>query len=79
VCYCTATFPLVVRHGEPAGAAQEDIGQSRDSTRGKSSSTTQMFHVLSSTKLFAPAYETENALHARRSPRCFIRHTTQQP
>jgi hypothetical protein len=33
VWYCTATLPLEVRQGEPAGAAQEDIGQSRASTR----------------------------------------------
>jgi hypothetical protein len=28
VWYCTATFPFPVRHGDPAGAAQDDIGQS---------------------------------------------------
>jgi hypothetical protein len=32
-----ATLPLPVRHGEPAGAAQVDIGQGCDSTRLKSS------------------------------------------
>jgi hypothetical protein len=35
-----ACLPLPVRHGEPAGAAQVDIQQSRDSTRLKSSLTT---------------------------------------
>ena len=29
VWYCTATLPLPVRHGDPAGAAHDDIGQSR--------------------------------------------------
>ena len=37
VWYCAATLPLPVRHGDPAGAAHEDIGQSLASTRGKSS------------------------------------------
>jgi len=31
----TATLPLPVRQGEPAGAAQEDIGQSLASTQRK--------------------------------------------
>ena len=45
VWYWMATLPLPVRHGEPAGAAQVDIGQSRDSTRWKSSLTTRrLFH-----------------------------------
>ncbi|HEX4814533.1 MAG TPA: hypothetical protein VFV66_17475 [Nonomuraea sp.] len=33
VWYWAATLPRPVRHGEPAGAAQEDIGQSNASTR----------------------------------------------
>jgi hypothetical protein len=33
VWYWTATFPLPVRHGDPAGARQDDIGQSLVSTR----------------------------------------------
>ncbi|MEV4576613.1 hypothetical protein AB0K16_25515 [Nonomuraea jabiensis] len=33
VWYRTATLPRPVRHGEPAGAAQEVIGQSWASTR----------------------------------------------
>jgi hypothetical protein len=40
VWYWMATLPLPVRHGEPAGAAQVDIGQSCDSTRLKSSLAT---------------------------------------
>ena len=41
VWYWAATLPRLVRlvrHGDPAGAAQEDIGQSLASTRRKSSS-----------------------------------------
>jgi hypothetical protein len=38
VWYWAATFPRPVRHGDPAGAAQEDIGQSLASTLRKSSS-----------------------------------------
>jgi hypothetical protein len=46
VWYWAATLPLPVRHGDPAGAAQEDIGQSLASTRRKSSSLTRRsFHV----------------------------------
>lgn len=37
--YWMATLPLPVRHGEPAGAVQVDIGQVCDSTRLKSSLT----------------------------------------
>ena len=45
VWYCAATLALPVRHGDPAGAAQEDIGQSFASTRRKSSSLTRgSFH-----------------------------------
>jgi hypothetical protein len=36
VWYWVATRPLPVRHGDPAGAAQEDIGQSLASTHKKS-------------------------------------------
>jgi hypothetical protein len=32
VWYCAATLPRPVRHGDPAGAAQEDIGQPFAST-----------------------------------------------
>ena len=32
VWYCTATLPFPVRHADPAGAAQDDIGQSLAST-----------------------------------------------
>src|ERR1035441_3221793 len=46
VWYWGATFPRPVRHGDPAGAAQEDIGQSFASTLRKSSSLTRRsFHV----------------------------------
>jgi hypothetical protein len=38
VWYWAATLPRLVRHGDPAGAAQDDIGQSLASTRRKSSS-----------------------------------------
>jgi hypothetical protein len=41
VWYWAATRPLPVRHGDPAGAAQDDIGQSLASTRRKSSSLTR--------------------------------------
>ena len=45
VWYCAATLPLPVRDGDPAGAAQEDIGQSFASTRRKPLSLTRgSFH-----------------------------------
>jgi integrase len=45
VWYWAATLPRPVRHGDPAGAAQDDIGQSLASTRRKSSSLTRTsFH-----------------------------------
>jgi hypothetical protein len=37
------TLPLPVRHGEPAGAAQVDIGQSCDSTCPVSDESGQRF------------------------------------
>jgi len=40
VWYCAATRPRPVLHGDPAGAVQDDIGQSVASTRRKSSSLT---------------------------------------
>ena len=60
VWYCTATLPLPVRHGDPAGAAQEDIGQSFASTRRKSSSLTRgSFHGgVSSARPYATTPET---------------------
>ncbi|MFI9839163.1 MerR family transcriptional regulator [Nonomuraea sp. NPDC051941] len=42
VRYWAATLPRPVRQGDPAGAAQEDFGQSKASTRGKSSSLTRL-------------------------------------
>ena len=64
VWYCAATLPLPVRHGDPAGAAQEDIGQSFASTRRKSSSLTRRsFHGgVSSTRSYATTRETPFAL-----------------
>lgn len=41
VWYWMATLALPVRHGEPAGAAQVDIGQACDSTSLKSPLTPQ--------------------------------------
>ena len=41
VWYWAATRPRPVRHGDPAGAAQDDIGQSLASTRRKSSSASE--------------------------------------
>src|SRR3954471_10319084 len=73
VWYWMATLPLPVRHGDPAGAAQADIGQSRASTRRKSSSLTRevihtAFRFLG---LYATTYETEDALDSRCSADCF--------
>ena len=39
--YWAATLPRPVRHGDPAGVEQEDIGQSLASTRRKSLSLTR--------------------------------------
>ena len=74
VWYWTATFPFPVRHGEPAAAAQEDIGQSLASTRWESSSLTpEAFHVYGSDAwLFAPTHETEFALYQLGRALCFI-------
>jgi len=64
VWYWVATLPRLVRHGDPAGAAQDDIGQSLASTRRKSSSlTSRSFHVaVAIVELFAPTNETWFAL-----------------
>jgi hypothetical protein len=74
VWYWTATLPFPVRHGDPAGAAQDDIGQSLASTRRKSSPVTpRSFHVSGSrTRSYAPSNETEFALNRRDPARCFI-------
>jgi hypothetical protein len=63
-----------VRHGDPAGAAHADIGQSRASTRRKSSSLTpEVFHVcVPRGALFATTYETVAAQGGRVGARCFI-------
>ncbi|MCW2934659.1 MAG: hypothetical protein JWM19_5621, partial [Actinomycetia bacterium] len=60
VWYWAATFPRPVRHGDPAGAAQEDIGQSFVSMLRKSSSLTpRSFHVgVSFVQSFATTHET---------------------
>jgi hypothetical protein len=64
VWYWAATLPRLVRHGDPAGAAQDDIGQSLASTRRKSSSfTSRSFHVaVAIVELFATTNETWFAL-----------------
>ena len=64
VWYCAATQPLPVRHGDPAGAAQDDIGQPFASTRRKPPSLTRRsFHggVLS-IRPYATTRETRFAL-----------------
>jgi hypothetical protein len=60
VWYWAATLPRLVRHGDPAGAVQDDIGQSLASTRRKSSSLTcRSFHVaVAIAELFATTNET---------------------
>ena len=74
VWYCTATLPLPVRHGDPAGAAHDDIGQSRASTPKKSSPLTrQSFHEgVSHVESYATPYETRSALDGARQAPCFI-------
>ena len=64
VWYWAATLPRPVRHGDPAGAAQEDIGQPFASTRRKSSSLTRRsFHGgVSSARPYATTRETRFAL-----------------
>ena len=60
-------------HGEPAGAAQEDIGQSFASTRRKSFSLTRgSFHGgVSSARPYATTRETRFALSGIWRPGCF--------
>src|SRR5260370_543184 len=60
VWYWAATLPRLVRQGDPAGAVQDDIGQSLASTRRKSSSLTcRSFHVaVAIVELFATTNET---------------------
>src|SRR5262249_59784386 len=65
-------LPLPVRHGEPAGAAQADMGQSRASTRRKSSVTRRVFHMcVSRGGSFATAYETAESLRGARQAQRF--------
>ena len=74
VWYCAATRPRPVRHGDPAGAAQEDIGQSFASARKKSFSLTRgSFHGgVSSARPYATTRETRFALSGIWRPGCFI-------
>lgn len=73
VWYWIATLPLPVRHGDPAGAAQEDMGQSWASTRRKSSLTRRSFHVgVSHVEPHATTHETRFALDGPRRAPCFI-------
>ena len=71
--YWVATLPLLVRHGDPAGAAQDDIGQSFASTRRKLSSLTRRsFHVsVSFIPPFATTHETWLALIGPQRAGCF--------
>jgi hypothetical protein len=73
VWYCAATLPLPVRQGDPAGAAQEGIGQSFASTRRKSSSLTRRsFHGgVSSARSYATTRETPFGLFGIWRPACF--------
>ena len=73
VWYCAAILPRPVRHGDPAGAAQEDIGQPFASTRRKSSSLTRgSFHGgVSSARPYATTRETRFALFGTWRPGCF--------
>lgn len=59
-----SALPLPVRQGDPAGAAQDDIGQSLASTRRKSLSLTRgSFHGgVSSARPYATTRETRFAL-----------------
>jgi hypothetical protein len=74
VWYCAATLPRPVRHGDPAGAAQDDIGQSLASTRRKLSSLTRRsFHgPVASVRLFATIHETRMLLLTTRRAAWFI-------
>src|SRR5487761_1405515 len=70
--YWAATFPRPVRHGDPAGTAQEDIGQSLASTLRKSPSLTRRpFHVgVSFVPPYATTHETRFALLGLVTPGC---------
>ena len=70
--YCAATLPGRVRHGDPAGAAQEDIGQPFASTCRKSSLTRGSFYGdVSSALPYATIRETRFALSGIWRPGCF--------
>ncbi|MDQ2873846.1 MAG: hypothetical protein M3Y33_03100 [Actinomycetota bacterium] len=70
VWYWAATLPRVVRHGDPAGAAQDDIGQSLASTLRKSSSRTlRSFHVgVPFVQPYAPTPKRDRRCPAPRRP-----------
>nr|BFE37761.1 hypothetical protein GCM10010200_100120 [Actinomadura rugatobispora] len=74
VWYWRATLPLPVLHGDPAGTAQGDIGQSWASTRAKSSSFTPWpFQVgVSPDYSYATPQETMFVLDGRRWTACFM-------
>jgi hypothetical protein len=63
-----------VRHGDPAGAAQDDIGQSWASTSRKSlSRTTGSFHECGAeSDPYAPTHETRFALDPSGPGPCFM-------
>jgi hypothetical protein len=73
VWYCAATLPLPVRHGDAAGAAQDDIGQSFASTCRKSFSLTSgSFHGgVSFARPYATTRETPSVLLGIWRPGCF--------
>jgi hypothetical protein len=73
VWYCAATLPRPVRHGDPAGAAQEDIGQPFASTHRKSFSLTRgSFHGgVSSARPYATTGETRFAQFGTWRRACF--------
>jgi hypothetical protein len=73
VWYWTATLPFPVRHGDPAGAAQDDMGQSLASTHRKSSLlTSESFHMGAHAQSYATTHETESALDGPRQAAGFI-------
>jgi hypothetical protein len=68
-----ATLPLLVRQGDPAGAAQLDMGQPWVSTLRYPSFTRRVFHgVVSCGYSFETTYETANALFVISGENCFM-------
>src|SRR5688500_15458778 len=64
VWYWPATLPRPVRHGDPAGAAHEDIGQSLASTLRKSSALPP--RSVSTVHQYGTTYETDDAVRRLR-------------